>query len=65
SVSLTGRNLKTWTKYTGFDPEVGFGSVTGTGGSAGNSAGSAAINAVDAFQFPNLRTFTVSVSTNF
>ncbi|HEY5087185.1 MAG TPA: SusC/RagA family TonB-linked outer membrane protein, partial [Gemmatimonadaceae bacterium] len=65
SVSLTGRNLKTWTKYTGFDPEVGFGSVAGTGGSAGNSAGSAAINAVDAFQFPNLRTFTVSVSTNF
>ena len=32
---------------------------------AGNSAGSAAINAVDAFQFPNLRTFTVSLSTSF
>ncbi len=65
SVSVTGRNLKTWTKYTGFDPEVGFGAVSGTGGSAGNSAGSAAINAVDAFQFPNLRTFTVSLSTSF
>ncbi len=65
SVSVTGRNLKTWTKYTGFDPEVGFGAVSGTGGSAGNSAGSAAINAVDAFQFPNLRTFTVSLTTSF
>ena len=68
SVSVTGRNLKTWTNYTGFDPEVGFGSVAGQGGSSnnqGNSAGSAAINAVDAFQFPNLRTFTVSLSTSF
>jgi TonB-linked SusC/RagA family outer membrane protein len=65
SIALTGRNLKTWTKYTGFDPEVGFGAVSGTGGSAGNSAGSAAINAVDAFQFPNLRTYTVSLSTSF
>ena len=65
SLSVTGRNLKTWTKYTGFDPEVGFGAVAGQGGSAGNSAGSAAINAVDAFQFPNLRTFTVSLSTSF
>jgi TonB-linked SusC/RagA family outer membrane protein len=69
SVSLTGRNLKTWTKYSGFDPEVGFGAVSGQGGSTttgtGNAAGSAAINAVDAFQFPNLRTFTMSLSTSF
>ncbi len=67
SLGVTGRNLKTWTKYTGFDPEVGFGAVAGTGGggASGNSAGSAVINAVDAFQFPNLRTFTVSLATTF
>ncbi|MEO7647430.1 MAG: TonB-dependent receptor, partial [Gemmatimonadaceae bacterium] len=65
TVNLVGRNLKTWTKYSGFDPEVGFGAVSGTGGSGANSSGSALINAVDAFQFPNTRSFTFSVSTSF
>ncbi len=65
TVSLVGHNLKTWTKYTGFDPEVGFGAVSGTGGSGANSSGSALINAVDAFQFPNTRTFTFSLATSF
>ncbi len=65
SIAGTGRNLKTWTKYTGFDPEVGYGAVSGTGGASANSPGSAVLNAVDAFQFPNLRTFTLSLSTSF
>ena len=65
TVSLVGRNLKTWTKYTGFDPEVGFGAVSGSGGSGSNSSGSAVINAVDAFTFPNTRTWTFSLSTSF
>ena len=65
TVSLVGRNLKTWTRYTGFDPEVGFGAVSGNGGSGSNSSGSAVINAVDAFTFPNTRTFTFSLSTSF
>ena len=65
TVSLVGRNLKTWTKYTGFDPEVGFGAVSGQGGSGSNSSGSAVINAVDAFTFPNTRTWTFSLSTSF
>lgn len=65
TVSLVGRNLKTWTKYTGFDPEVGFGAVSGSGGSGANSSGSAIINAVDAFQFPNTRTVTFSLTTSF
>jgi hypothetical protein len=30
-----------------------------------NSPASAAINAVDAFTFPNLRTFTVGLSSTF
>ena len=55
-VSLVGRNLATITGYRGFDPEVGF------GGGAGNSA---ALGAVDAFAFPNLRTFTIGLSTTF
>ncbi len=65
TASVVGHNLKTWTKYSGFDPEVGFGAVSGSGGSGANSSGSALINAVDAFQFPNLRTFTFSLSTSF
>jgi TonB-linked SusC/RagA family outer membrane protein len=72
SLSLIGRNLHTWTKYTGFDPEVGLGAVSGatntTGsrsGSTANGSGSGAINAIDAFTFPTLRSFTFSLSTSF
>jgi len=59
-ISVVGRNLFTLTGYRGFDPEVGL-----SGGSQLNGAGSAAINAVDAFTFPNLRTFTVGLSSTF
>ena len=64
SFSLIGRNLHTWTKYLGFDPEVGFGSVSGSLSTAEGS-GSGAINAIDAFTFPNLRSYTFSLSTSF
>ena len=60
SVSLIGRNLKTWTDYRGFDPEVGL-----TNDAAGNTTGSGVLNAVDAFTFPNLRSLSFVVSTKF
>jgi len=56
TASLIGRNLFTITDYRGFDPEVG---------QAGGLASSAAINAVDAFAFPNTRTFTLALQTSF
>jgi hypothetical protein len=56
NVSVIGRNLKTWTDYTGYDPEVGVG---------GGNFGSGALNAIDAFTFPNLRQVTFSISTSF
>jgi TonB-linked SusC/RagA family outer membrane protein len=56
SVSVVGRNLFTITSYRGFDPEVGI---------QGGAAGSAAINAIDAFTFPNLRSITLGVSSTF
>jgi hypothetical protein len=60
SFSVSGRNLLTFTGYRGFDPE------TGIAGNNNDQAGqSRAINAVDAFVFPNLRTFTVRVATSF
>jgi TonB-linked SusC/RagA family outer membrane protein len=55
-VGVVGRNLKTWTDFRGFDPE------------AGNSTGflnSAALTPVAGFRFPNLRTYTVQLSTSF
>ena len=60
NLSMIGRNLYTFTNYRGFDPEVGLAS-----GSSGNNAGSSAINSIDAFTFPNTRTFTFSLSTTF
>jgi TonB-linked SusC/RagA family outer membrane protein len=56
NLALIGRNLLTFTKYTGFDPEVGLG---------GGQLGSAVLNANDGYTFPNLRQFTISLSTSF
>ncbi|MBX9928950.1 MAG: SusC/RagA family TonB-linked outer membrane protein [Gemmatimonadaceae bacterium] len=56
TVSLVGRNLHTFTKYKGFDPEVG---------NTGGALNSGVLNAVDAFVFPNLRQFTFQISTSF
>ena len=56
TASLVGRNLFTITGYHGFDPEVGL---------AGGSTGAGAINAVDAYTFPNTRTFTFGLTTSF
>jgi TonB-linked SusC/RagA family outer membrane protein len=56
AIWISGRNLKTWTDYTGYDPEVGFG---------GGQAGSAALNRIDSYQYPNYRTWTVGVEIGF
>lgn len=56
TISFVGRNLKTWTNYRGFDPEVG---------QNGSNNGSAVLNTTDGFNFPNLRTFSFTLSTSF
>jgi len=56
TLGVVGRNLMTFTNYTGLDPETGAG--------AGNT-GSGLINQTDGFDFPTLRTFTFSISTRF
>jgi hypothetical protein len=53
SLNLIGRNLITWTDYTGYDPEV----------STDNDAG--AYYRVDAFEYPNFRTITGSIEIEF
>jgi TonB-linked SusC/RagA family outer membrane protein len=57
TVGVVGRNLHTWTKYRGYDPEVGR--------SADTQLGNSALVGIDYFTFPNLRTFTLQVSTAF
>ena len=70
-ISVVGRNLFTITGYRGFDPEVGIGAFApqpGTTlalGSSGGQGASGAINAVDAFSFPNTRSFTIGLTTSF
>lgn len=56
SLNLIGRNLHTWTNYTGFDPEVGF---------AGGDVGSAAISRFDGFNYPKFRTITAAIEIAF
>jgi TonB-linked SusC/RagA family outer membrane protein len=56
TASVVGRNLKTWTDYKGFDPEVGI---------TGGEASSGVISAFDSFRFPNLRTFTFALQASF
>ncbi len=56
TVGLVGRNLLTFTDYTGFDPETGL---------SGGQLGSAVLNGVDRYAFPNLRTFTFSLGSTF
>jgi hypothetical protein len=50
-LALIGRNLYTWTKYTGFDPDV--------------TAGGDFNFRVDGFRYPNFRTLTGQVELTF
>ena len=55
-LTLSGRNLKTWTDYTGFDPEVnGYGVFSGNGGFAN----------YEYYTQPPLRYYTARVDVNF
>jgi len=54
-IRVSGRNLKTWTKYTGYDPE------TNLGGPISSAAGA---GGVDYFNNPQTRSFTFAVTLN-
>jgi hypothetical protein len=49
TLSLSGRNLKTWTDYTGYDPEVG----------------GSALSRFDNYYYPNFRSYRVMVEVVF
>jgi hypothetical protein len=50
-LAVIGRNLKTWTKYSGFDPEAG-------------SGGDAAFR-IDGFRYPAFRTISGQIEIGF
>ncbi len=56
TLSVTGRNLYTWSNYDGYDPDVG---------STGGGVGSANIARVDGFSYPAFRTVTLGIELNF
>lgn len=60
-ISVLGRNLLTFTDYSGYDPEVGFGNSTGSTG----QTGSAVNTRFAAFQYPNFRTVSASLELTF
>jgi hypothetical protein len=56
-LSVIGRNLFTWSKYSGMDPEISaVGSVQGTGSTQG--VGDPTIFRLDSFGYPNFRTLS-------
>ncbi len=55
TLNLTGRNLRTWTNYRGFDPEVGVDSF----------GGSAALGRVDEWFYPNFRSLGIDLQVVF
>jgi len=57
TLGVVGRNLYTFTNYSGYDPE--------TGATGGNNDTVGLINQTDAFGFPTLRSFTFMFSTRF
>lgn len=49
TVGVVGRNLLTWTEYSGYDPEVGH---------AASEGGSAVVSRFDGYGYPNFRTYS-------
>ena len=55
-VFASGRNLHTWTKYTGYNPDVN---------SRGVSTASNVVTGVDYYAYPLARTFTFGISAGW
>lgn len=52
TVSLVGRNLKTWTRYSGYDPDAA-------------DSGQNFINRLDSYAYPQYRTFSAVLTLKF
>jgi TonB-dependent starch-binding outer membrane protein SusC len=63
---VSGQNLLTLTKYTGFDPEVSWaGNTISPGDNSGTRVDNAVSLGVDYGTYPNVRTYNVGINVNF
>jgi TonB-linked SusC/RagA family outer membrane protein len=60
---LTGRNLATWTSYSGFDPEAN--QNTAQGGTTTAAAQNATQRGLDFWSFPNFKSYQVGLNLSF
>jgi TonB-linked SusC/RagA family outer membrane protein len=60
SLTAVGRNLYTWTNYTGWDPDTNAG-----GGGNTNQVQSGALLAQQSSSYPQIRNFTLTLSSKF
>jgi TonB-dependent starch-binding outer membrane protein SusC len=63
-LELSGRNVLTWTKYTGMDPEVSSGQTQGSP-SNGGGENSAWDRGIDHNTMPNLRSYQIGLNFGF
>jgi hypothetical protein len=56
TITALGRNLYTWTKFKGWDPEIG---------DNGGNTNSSAILGIQSYPYPPTRTFTLTLSSKF
>ena len=56
AVTAIGRNLYTWTKYKGWDPDIGGG---------GGQIQSGALSSTQSSSYPQMRNFTMTLSSKF
>ena len=61
-LSLIGRNLYTFTNYSGHDPEVGYG---GRSSNSGFSPSSVTNDRLDYGNYPQFRSFSMSLQVKF
>ena len=52
TISVVGRNLKTWTRYSGYDPDAA-------------DSGQNFINRLDSYAYPQYRTFSAVLTLKF
>jgi hypothetical protein len=60
-IFVQGYNLLTFTKYTGWDPEVSSDYVTGTSSTTGNNIS----QGISFYTAPQARTYTVGINLGF
>jgi hypothetical protein len=61
-LAFSGRNLATFTKYTGFDPEA---NLNTSGGGTGTAAGQTSTQrGLDYWAFPNFKSYQISLNVS-